>query len=445
MTIDCGCLNRWAFAALMGCPLFAAAAEPVLFEAPSFSDVDVMTLRNAVLRAFGHDPLIAKMTAQVGIAQALIDEAESAWQPQISLQSGLGGSDKQDADNDYSDTHYGLSVTQLVYDFGKTQNAVLRQRSVKKGAIYHLQQALGDVAKATADTYLLIKRYAALKQAAEQGVTSLEAVEAIAKVRASSGLSSSSDYLQAQSRIATMQSQVEQFHTLRKTAIAQLEVLTGVRARRFMPPPQALNKQAMQVGAIDYSLIGAVRKAMADSAAASMRIEENKAGYLPTIKLQAGRNRYENNHDAYWDNQLYLNLDVPLYTGGAVSARVAQAVGAKQSAEQSIHQVKFDVLSRAAVAHSNYTGSHSRYAVSAHQVDIATVARQVNLDEYRLSRRTVNDLMTVEQDLYQAHLALANADFDGWDAAVAYAAAVDRLVDLLKIHRTEPSGTLPDI
>lgn len=445
MTIDCGCLNRWALLALMGCPLVAGAVEPVLFEAPSFADVDVMTLRNAVLRAFGHDPSIAKMTAQVGIAQAQIDEAESAWQPQVGLQSGLGGSDSQSTENDYADTHFGLTVTQLVYDFGKTQSAVSRQRSVKQGAIYHLQQALGDVAKATADSYLLIKRYAALKQAAEQGVASLEIVAAIAEVRANSGLSSRSDYLQAQSRIATLKAQVEQFHTLGETAIAQLEVLTGVRARRFLPPPQALDRQAMQVARIDYSLIGAVRKAMADSAAASLRIEENKAGYLPTIKLQAGRTRYATHNDTYWDNQLYLNLDVPLYTGGAVKARIAQAVGAKQSAEQSIHQVKFDVLSRAAVAHSNYTGSHSRYAVSAHQVDIATAARQVYLDEYRLSRRTVNDLMTVEQDLYQAHLALANAEFDGWDAAVAYAAAVDRLVELLKIHRVEPANALPDI
>lgn len=445
------CLSRFMFAILAGVcgvsSLSAVAAESASYGAPVFTDIKLMTLRDSVIHAFSHDPSIAQMISQVGIGQALIDEAESAWQPQIGLQSGFGGANGRlpNEDDNYTDKTYGVTLTQLVYDFGKTQNNILQQRNIKQSYIYALQQTMSDVAKKTAKTYLLIKRYGALKRAAEEGVRSLRTVERIAKVRASSGLSSSSDYLQAQSRIASMQSQVEQFYTQRETAVAQLEVLTGVRSKNYSDPPLALNEQSMHVATIDYSAIAAVKKAMAESEAASKVIEKNKAGYLPTIKLQAGRTRYENKNDPYWDNQVYLNLDVPLYTGGAVSARVAQAVGAKESAEQSINKVKFDVMTNASTALSNYEGSRSNHIVSTRQVNIAKQARSVYLDEYKLSRRSVNDLITVEQDLYQSHLALLNAEFDGWDAAVEYASTIDGLVDVLDIHAVEETESLPNI
>ncbi|ARU88411.1 TolC family outer membrane protein [Pseudomonas sp. M30-35] len=445
------CFGRLVFAISVGvCELFslsAIAAEPVSYDAPKFIDVERITLRDSVIQAFAHDPSIAQMISQVGIGQALIDEAESAWQPQIGLQSGFGGAKGRlpNEDDNYTDKTYGVTLTQLVYDFGKTRNNILQQKNIKQSYIYALQQTMSDVARKTAKTYLLIKRYGALRGAAEAGVRSLRTVERIARVCASSGLSSSSDYLQAQSRIASMQSQVEQFYTQRETAVAQLEVLTGVRTSTYSVPPLGLNEQTMQVAAIDFSAIAAVKKAMVESDAASKVIEKNKAGYLPTIKLEAGRTRYQNKNDPYWDNQIYLNLDVPLYTGGAVSARVAQAVGAKESAEQSINKVKFDVMTNASTAYSNYKGSQSNRVVSIRQVDIAKKARGVYLDEYKLSRRSVNDLITVEQDLYQSHLALLSAEFDGWDAAVDYASAVDGLADVLGIHTAEETESLPGI
>ncbi|WP_339512015.1 TolC family outer membrane protein [Pseudomonas sp. RL_15y_Pfl2_60] len=444
-------LNRLVGVFLVsGCGLFSlsiTAVELDSYRAPEFTSDQEMTLRESVIYAFAHDPTIAQMTAQVSIGQGLIDEAESAWQPQIGLQSGLGGANGNLAndDNNYTDKTYGVTLTQLVYDFGKTNNNILQQKHIKKSYVFALQQTMSDVAKKTAKTYLLVKRYGVLKKAAEQGVQSLRTVERIAKVRANSGLSSSADYLQAQSRIAIMQSQVEQFFTRQETAIAQLVVLTGVRANTYSTPPLGLSEQTMEVSAIDYSAIAAVKRAMAESEAASSVIEKNKAGYLPTIKLEAGRTRYQNKNDPYWDNQIYLNLDVPLYTGGAVSARVAQAMGAKETAEQGINKVKFDVMTNASTAYSNYEGSRSNYRVSVRQVEIAERARAVYLDEYKLSRRSVNDLITVEQDLYQSHLALINAEFDGWDAAVDYASAVDNLVDVLDIHTIEDTESLPNI
>ena len=67
-------------------------------------------------------------------------------------------------------------------------------------------------------------------------------------------------------------------------------------------------------------------------------------------------------------------------------------------------------------------------------------------DEYRLSKRSLNDLLSIEQDVFQADTASITARYDAWDAAVRYAAAADNLLDMLGIERSRTIGdTLPSL
>lgn len=67
-------------------------------------------------------------------------------------------------------------------------------------------------------------------------------------------------------------------------------------------------------------------------------------------------------------------------------------------------------------------------------------------DEYQLSKRSLNDLLSVEQDVFSAESAAILARYDAWDAAVRYAGAVDNLLDMLGIERTRLTGdTLPSL
>ena len=67
-------------------------------------------------------------------------------------------------------------------------------------------------------------------------------------------------------------------------------------------------------------------------------------------------------------------------------------------------------------------------------------ARGVYRDEYRLSKRSLNDLLSIEQDVFQADTSSIGARYDAWDAAVRYAAAADNLLDMLGIERSRTVG-----
>lgn len=64
--------------------------------------------------------------------------------------------------------------------------------------------------------------------------------------------------------------------------------------------------------------------------AAEQRIRQAQAQHWPTISVQAGRTRYENDQSNYWDDQVQLVVDAPLYQGGADPA-LARGCGRRGS------------------------------------------------------------------------------------------------------------------
>lgn len=422
-----------------------AAPAPEWAAAPGVAKASSLTLGESILFALDRDPAVSRQAAQLGIGQAQIDQARSAWFPQVSLSGSTGHSSTTDSSGSLKNSAaYGLSLTQLVYDFGKTSSNISQQQSQRESYRYQLMATLTEVAEKTAQTYIEVKRYQALIAAADEGVAALQTVNNMAKLRADAGLSSSSDVLQTQTRIAGMRSTLEQYQAALQSAKARLVVLTGVKAAQYQPLPMKLALQQEPLDNIDYSIIPAVLAAEAMRNSSDYAVDKAKSGHWPTLSLRGGRTRYQSNNNAYWDDQIQLNVDAPIYQGGAVSAQVEQAQGARRIAGSQVEQAKFDVLQKASVAMADWSGARGREDAGKLQLDNARRAREVYKNEYKLSKRSLNDLLSVEQDVFQAAWAQINADYDGWLAAVNYAAAVDNLLPLTGIEKNAASK-LPEL
>lgn len=422
-----------------------SAPLPQWAQAPKVNDVDTLTLKESLLRAFGRNPGIAQQAAQVGIGQAQIREAQSAWYPQVGLSGNTGSSTQNDIGNSLNNSaSYGLTLSQLVYDFGKTNNNIKQQEATRESYRFKLMSTLSDVAEQTASAYVQVMRYEALVRAVEGNIASLESVRNMARLRADAGLSTRSDVLQAETRISGMRSTLQDYKAQLQTARAQLAVLTGVQASRYQPLPNSLTDQPVALGNIDYSRIPTVLMAENQQQAARYGVDKAKSQYWPTLSLQGNRTRYENNNNSYWNNQLQLNVQAPLYQGGAVSSRVDQAEGSRRMSASAVDQSKLDVLQKASVAFANWDGARGREQAGSQQLISARQTRDVYKNEYKLSTRSLNDLLSVEQDVFQAEFSQISANYDGWTAAVNYATAVNNLLPLSGIN-TVAADTLPDL
>jgi len=418
-----------------------AAQAPLGWAAPLTST----TLKDAILFAFQRDPSVGQQAAQVGIGQAQIDQARSAWMPQLSLSGSAGHSQTTDSSGSLSNsTTWGMSLTQLVYDFGKTNNAIDQSEAQRNSYRYQLMATLSSVAEKTALDYVEVQRYSALVQAAQQNIVALQSVSRMAQLRAQAGLSSTSDELQTRTRVASMQATLQQYQATLMSERAKLAVLTGMNASEYAPMPAALAIKDTRLNDIDYSLIPSVLAAKEMESSAQYGIQKVRAQYWPTISVRGGRTRYQSSNRSYWDNQIQLNVDAPIYQGGAVAAQVKQAQGAKEVAATQVDQARFDVLQKASVALADWLGAQSRNEVNKQQVLNADQTREVYKNEYTLNKRSINDLLSVEQDVWQAISSQINSQYDAWAAAINYATSLDTLLPLLGIEKNTRAG-LPDL
>ncbi len=422
-----------------------AAPLPKWAEAPKVNNTASLTLKEAILRAFSRNPSISQAIAQVSVGHAQVDEAKSAWHPQIGLTGSTGRSQQTDSSGSMvGSASYGISFSQLVYDFGKTSNNIKQQEIMTDAYRYKLMAVMTDIGEKTTLAYLQVRRYQALYQAIQENLVSLEKIRHMAELRANAGLSTRSDVLQAETRISSINATLEQYKSQLETAEAQLSVLTGIKATNLPDLPTELLNQPVSLNDISYQFSPDVRSAQAQKEAVDYGVEKAKSQYWPTLSVQGGRTRYETNTRSYWNDQVQLNVSAPLYQGGAVSAQVKQAEGSRQMAVSQVEQAKFDILSAASSAYSNWMGARAREKAGQLQLASAKNTRDVYLNEYKLSTRSLNDLLSIEQDVFQAVTSQLIADFDGWDAAVSYAATIDNLLPLLGVIRTS-NDSLPNL
>ena len=217
-------------AALMGVNLNVYGEETFQWQtAPSEQLQAQLSIKEAILRAFARNPKIAQAAAQIRVGKANLEEAESAWFPQISLQGNVGRSHRTDSAGSLnSNAAGGVNLKQLIYDFGKTGGSIDEQENLTEAYRYGLYDTLNQVGMQTLQAYLQVKRYQALAQAAQRNLDSLNSVLDMANLRAEAGLSTQSDVLQAQTRIAGMNASIEQYRAQTRSAQAALSVLTGV-------------------------------------------------------------------------------------------------------------------------------------------------------------------------------------------------------------------------
>ncbi|CCK15678.1 Agglutination protein [Cronobacter universalis NCTC 9529] len=287
-----------------------------------------LTIKEAILRAFARNPKISQAAAQIRVGKANLEEAQSAWFPQVSLQGNVGRNHRTDSSGSLnSNAAGGVNLKQLIYDFGKTGGSIDEQENLSEAYRFQLYDTLNQVGMQTLQAYLQVRRYQSLAAAAERNLESLRSVQNMADLRSEAGLSTQSDVLQAQSRIAGMNATLEQYRAQTRSAQAALSVLTGVVADTLPDLPEDLLRQPITLKSLRYEQTNAVRAAQARQLAAEQRIRQAQAQHWPTVSVQAGRTRYQNDNANYWDDQVQLVVDAPVYQGGAVSARVEAAEG----------------------------------------------------------------------------------------------------------------------
>ena len=380
-----------------------------------------LDMRAAVDLAVRWHPLVRGARSQVLQAGEGVDSARSGYYPRIragvnnrSANSTISGYDSRNIQRAE------LTLSQMLYDFGKVGSRVDQARGVQDVAQARVLLSLDEVVRNTAEAWIEVRRQEALVGVAQDLVDAVEDLARLAREREAKGASTYSDTVQARARVdaarvelLTAQSQVRRWRTTLMHwvgASAPPEVGGG--------PLQGLDQACTDAAAVlaaggsgpaaPLRDASSVQVAEAQLAAARAGAEVARTQLLPTLSIDATAGRALNDHSRGTDGRsndasVMLNFSVPLYEGGGLRADQRAAEHAVAAARAALEQAQLSVDQGGQDAILEWRKYAGRLAVQAGREDSMRLTRTLYREQYlQLGTRSLLDLLNAEQEYHGA-------------------------------------------
>ncbi len=175
---------------------------------------------------------------------------------------------------------------------------------------------------------------------------------------------------------------------------------------------------------------------------ASARLDQQKAGHYPTVDLIANY-RIDESDSVSTINQrnrrsaVGVQVRIPLYSGGGVSARTRQAAAQYQQAHAELDATTNQVLVELERHYHRIRSSAHRIEALEHAVESAQLLVEATRQSVRGGVRVNLDVLNAEQQLYESRRDLAQARYDYLDAhmQLRYYAGVLTVADFEEVDR----------
>jgi outer membrane protein len=410
-------------------PRFASPAAPV------------QTLQQALARTYETSPTLMAQRAELRRLDSGVALQRAAGNPQIdtsadynrelSLTRKLGTLGTRDAlGRSLSAT---ANVRQVLFAGGRIRNAVRAADTRVVAGRADLRATEADVLTEAVGAYADLLRDREVRVYTLGQLRALEANLDSARARLRVGDLTRTDVSQSEARLALARSDLATAEGRLQSSEENFERVVGARAGILEPLPPLPAMPATADQAVESALANnaEVASLVAQARAAGYDVSATKAERLPTISA-VGSAAYDDALgtadrangvpkgtllDKVKTVEAGFSLRLPLYQGGAVSARVRQAEEARARLwEQSIAAERLAVANaRAAFAtwRSALTAiTSNETAVSANEMALESVKV-----EQTVGSRSILDVLNAEQELLQSRIKLADASRDAYVAA----------------------------
>jgi adhesin transport system outer membrane protein len=381
-------------------------------------DSPTLGLEQAVRLAVDWHPSISEAIGTLYQQAEGINVAEAGYYPQIS--GGIKGGYTSGYGSDDGSQSVSISLKQMLYDFGKVSNSVEAARAKVARSQASILLAIDQVSRDTAFAYIEVQRYQRLVEVAREQIRGIGDIVELARQRSDMGASTRSDVVQAQSRAEGGMATLQEYKALYGRWQSTLTNLLGRQT-----PPQVSDTFDTSMsdackGPLGTDALPAVLQAAAQRTQAQAELAQAKAEAYPTLSLQPSINQFLDDH---YDDQntrinrtqagIFLNLEVPIYQGGAISARSRAANYALTAADSAEDAARLQARQGLGEAQAQTSGLTRRLTSLESRQTSITEARELYGRQYlELGTRPLLDLLNAEQEIHQSRFDLANTQAD---------------------------------
>ena len=395
--------------------------------------VHALDLRQAYAAALAHDATVRAARANAEAGRERLPQALAQRLPQVSLNATRNyndlntrsaGQDGQTRvwENNYYSGSQTLSVRQPLYRpyLGAQVKQARAQVEDSNAQLEQGEQALVvRVGEAYFEALLARDQVALLQAQKSNHVSQLDA----ARKSFAAGAGARTDIDEVQARLdMTLAQELEVAQNVEFTQ-RRLEVLTGVGAGalagldvpRFVPAPpqpQRLDDWLARAEAASPEL----QALRAQAEAARQEVRKAEAGHYPTLDAvaQLARNQSDSVtsiNSRHAQKSIGLQLNIPLYAGGAVNSQVRQALASEQRAREALEAARRDLGVRVHQEFRAMTEGVLRVRALEQAVRSAQQALESSQKSLQAGVRTTLDVLQAEQQHTTALRDLAQARY----------------------------------
>jgi len=372
-----------------------------------------MTIDRAAREAVGWHPSVVEAAARLDARSEEIDVAEAGYLPQVS--AGIGSGYDNIGQSRWR-PRANLSVSQMLYDFGKVRSTVDSAEAGVELGEARLLLAVDGLIRDTSYAVIEIQRTEALRQIALDQLESVGSISELVRHRFELGAATKADRLQAIARVQAAEATIQQIDAENRRWKSNLAHLLGRDEAPLLAPetPEGFMHSCEQQQQPEWAAIPAIREVRAERDQALADLERSEAESLPTVSVGAGG--ATDIHDPFSDRVEYnfgINISTSLYNGGANRARVrsaTHALGAADAAEARIRNEVSRALDEAQRQVSSFTRVLDTLAVR--EASMRETGELYRMQYLQMGTKTLVDLLNAEQELHQVRFDRANTQYD---------------------------------
>lgn len=426
------CLMRSVLCAVSLLHASALLAEPASAQAVTKPVQAAWSLMDVYQQALVQDPSLASALSANQAAQEIIEQGKALYRPTVNFTANANATQsdikyiganifRNEGRSNYEGYNYGVNARQPIFrkqnmvemDQSKTQvrQADKQLHLTQQQLILRVTQAYFDVLLSQDKIDLLVAQKEATQSQLDQAKANFEV-----------GTVTITDFNEAQARFDSILAQEIAARNEHQIAQYALEAIIGQTPAQLARVKADTKAQVINQTMSDWLNIAAqnnlnVQIQQDALTLAEQEVARNQAAHLPTLDAVASyTNSYANGSNSGFGSELKsavigLQVELPLYQGGATSSRVRQAVMNKQKAQDDVEVAKRSAALETQRAYLNLSTSVAQITAFEQALNSA----QSQLDSTKLGFdvgvRTNVDVLNAQQLLFSAKRDLLQARY----------------------------------
>jgi len=168
-----------------------------------------------------------------------------------------------------------------------------------------------------------------------------------------------------------------------------------------------------------------IAQQLSEIEAAQAAVRSARAGFSPTVNLSYQKQIAQGSGQGDYITQ--LNVNVPIFDGGASYGSTLSAQSLVEAAQQALNEARITLRERLLSSWSEFSSAKQRAALGKRQVATAQKLVVGYDQQFRVGRRSLLDLLTIQDNLYSYETQATNAAFEQKIAQARIMAVLNRL------------------